>query len=296
MREQILQALPKSIRESKGCWVAGGFVRDTIAGLEPRDIDLFITKDKRYAFQSSLTFKPSDKPSVFETKAGGRNVQLITVESGDVPSFVAQRFDFVCCTGAIELGKGNGEYFHSEFKRDVDERVLRLNNPLSLVPSSILRILKLVARGWTIEPETMAKAIASIAVTVPTIKDLMVDENVLAKEVLLAMDHRARKAAIAATTNVEQAQVYVGGREQIVDEVRAVAQTATFNWANPTTIDYGATLDQLVTRLNRDGLTRPTPAQPQVPNWFVEPFEGADEDIFDDDDNDTNDNDDDEVF
>jgi hypothetical protein len=158
----------------------------------------------------------------------------------------------------------------------------------------------LVARGWTIEPETVAKAIASIAVTVPTIKDLMVDENVLASEVLLAMDHRARKAAVAANTNVEQAQVYVGGREQIADEVRAVAQTATFNWANPTTIDYGATLDQLVTRLNRDGLTRPTPAQPQVqPIWFAEPFAepfaGADEDIFDDDER-TNDDDDDEVF
>lgn len=153
---RLLQAQP--------VFIAGGYVRDTIAGQRPRDIDVF-TPGAECSDACISALGGADKAHVTEfahTFPGTPPVQVIRRWSFGSPDEIFEHFDFTIARAAIFFADGEwrgvcGSRFYADVaaKRIVFDPTDATRSELD-DGGSLLRLCKYLRRGYSASPETIS--------------------------------------------------------------------------------------------------------------------------------------------
>lgn len=167
-------------------FLAGGFIRSTIAGEKVSDIDLFgVSKEEltRLAKDLALSRKGRchETDNAITVLSGSRiPVQFITRWTFDFPEALINSFDFTVCQAAIwaesqppapnETGEiiPRAARFYSEatddFYPDLAARRLVYTSPVRVeeLGGSLLRVIKMVKRGYNIQAPSLAGVVARV--------------------------------------------------------------------------------------------------------------------------------------
>lgn len=178
----VVQRLPRDIRdiltENAGrLFLGGGFIRATVAGEEPSDIDLF-GPDKTI-LDSIATLLASRRPGcrIHRSKNAitlitpdRMTVQFITRWTFEKAEDLVASFDFTVCQAAIHrTGKQTNSAWKSTigdgFYVDLAGRRLVYTSPKreEEAGGSLLRVIKYVKRGYSIQVTSLGGVIARLA-------------------------------------------------------------------------------------------------------------------------------------
>lgn len=174
----VVKRLPTDIRtilkEFEGrLFLAGGFIRAVIAGETPSDIDLFgISKEVLEAAAKALSERRGDHTRVHKTKnaitvisLGRMTVQFITRWTFTAPEACAASFDFTVCQSVVWRDLGKYQSLCSDrFYLDLAARRLVYTSPVreEEAGGSLMRVIKFVRRGYTIQIDSLAAVIARL--------------------------------------------------------------------------------------------------------------------------------------
>jgi len=171
----IVTRLPKDIRKlimERGLLLGGGFIRATIAGEKPSDVDLFgATKDQLEAASRKLN---ADRPgsrfhsskNAFTVLTGSRMpVQFIHRWLFTSAVECTDSFDFTVAQAVV--WSENDEWkstCHSDFYADLAARRLTYCSPKRNEDAggSLLRVRKFLSRGYNIQAPSFAAVIARL--------------------------------------------------------------------------------------------------------------------------------------
>lgn len=176
----VLTRIPKDvlkIMKKENIILGGGFIRETIAGSAPNDIDLFgankevirllaeaLSKDRSariHKTDNAITIiKPPRMP-----------VQFITKWLSNDPLEVAAGFDFTVCQAVIWFNREEKEFFSAisdEFYSDLAARRLVYTSPLreEAAGGSLLRVRKFLRRGYSIQAGSLGAVISRLMMAV----------------------------------------------------------------------------------------------------------------------------------
>lgn len=182
----VVQRLPKDIRallsENPSClFVGGGFIRACIAGETPSDIDVFGSDPALLAvLAETLRLRRGPDTRVHTTKNA---ITVITPNRlpvqfirrwtfPDAVSLIAS-FDFTVCQAAVwRAGKATNAEWRSAtgsgFYVDLAGRRLVYTSPMreEEAGGSLLRALKYVKRGYSIQVSSLGAVVARLAMKV----------------------------------------------------------------------------------------------------------------------------------
>lgn len=178
----VFARLPKDIQAlmmKERVFLAGGFIRETIAGNRPHDIDLF--GGSAMMLKGALNALKEDRPGsrLFHTDnaatlltMGRMPVQVITRWLYDDPAVLMHDFDFTVCQAVIWCEPGSvfgvrhlvNSVCHDEFYSDLAARRLNYTSPQRTEDAggSMLRVRKFLARGYNIQPPSLGRVIARL--------------------------------------------------------------------------------------------------------------------------------------
>lgn len=173
----VVRRIPADVRrllESGPFFVAGGFIRETIAGNEVRDIDIFgPTKgqllDAAESFAAGRNVKTHTTDNAITVLAPPRMpVQFITRWVFDSAEPLIKSFDFTVCQAVIWFDKPSALWcsMTSEaFYPDLAARrlVYTMPNREEEAGGSMMRVRKFLARGWNIQAPSLGAVIARVA-------------------------------------------------------------------------------------------------------------------------------------
>jgi len=184
----VVERLPRDIRELltthyQRLFLGGGFIRATIAGEEPSDIDLFgVEKTSLQAIAESL--RVTREGSTLHTSENAITlltpnrlpIQFITRWTFKDIVPLIESFDFTVCQAAVMRYGSNsndpwitacGDRFYS----DLAARRLFYTEPIrdEEAGGSMLRVIKYVKRGYSIQVESLGKVIARMTKNKPAI-------------------------------------------------------------------------------------------------------------------------------
>jgi hypothetical protein len=174
----VLTRLPRDLlklmRKEK-IFLGGGFIRETIAGNKPNDIDLFGT-DANDLKRVSLDFSLSRQAKLHVTDNAitvlcppRMPIQFITKWCFALPEEVCASFDFTVCQAVIWF---QDDKWHSmasnDFYVDLAARRLVYTFPKreEAAGGSMLRVRKFLQRGYSIQAQSLAGVIARLAMAV----------------------------------------------------------------------------------------------------------------------------------
>lgn len=179
--------------------IGGGFIRATIAGEKPSDIDIFgPDKDTLKAAAMALALKRSarlhESDNAFTILAPPRiPVQFIYRWVFDHPAALIGTFDFTICQAALyikECPLENSEstvrkwdsVISEDFYRDLAARRLVYTHPLRNEDAggSLMRVRKFLTRGYNIQAQSLAGVCARLFMGVRNLEDFS-DEKRLTK-------------------------------------------------------------------------------------------------------------------
>lgn len=179
----VVQRTPKDIRDlmtanPKRLFLGGGFVRATIANETPSDIDLFgVTKAELEGFATTLmASRPGarihrSKNAITLVTPDRLTVQFITRWTFDEPKALVESFDFTVCQAAIWRGgnQSNSPWrscIGDSFYQDLAAKRLVYTSPKreEEAGGSLLRVLKYVKRGYSIQVGSLGAVLARTAV------------------------------------------------------------------------------------------------------------------------------------
>lgn len=142
-------------------YVAGGFVRDILAGDHVGDIDIFVNASHLPPNDWELTQSKVHMTSYMYDY--GVSIQVI--ETDKTIREVVSEFDFSCCAAAVPIPHQHGDRFaqmveHPYFRPDLEARKLRVLGPLGYPRSTAWRLAKLTEKGYVADAATL-RAIAN---------------------------------------------------------------------------------------------------------------------------------------
>lgn len=176
----VVRRIPKDVRElltEHKLLIAGGFIRETIAGTEPKDIDLFGgSKDFLGAVAAILADKREVKCHTTDNAITllcppRLPIQFITRWTFEQPEQLVESFDFTVCQAAIwwdrDLNQWASMASHG-FYPDLAARRLVYTHPNreEEAGGSMLRARKFLQRGYSIQADSLAGVIARVAMKV----------------------------------------------------------------------------------------------------------------------------------
>lgn len=181
----VVSHLPKDVRtlmEQKTLILAGGFIRELIAGNSVQDIDLFGPSRSELSDAADVIQKAREGARLHKTKnaitllAPPRTpIQFITRWQYDEVEALVKSFDFTVCQAAVYFDRGENSWkscVHDDFYADLAARRLVYTFPVceeeeeeEEVGGSILRMRKFLVRGYNIQAPSMAGMIARIALS-----------------------------------------------------------------------------------------------------------------------------------
>jgi len=153
--------------------VAGGFIRDLIAGDKIRDIDVFgATKELLSMVATNLTMGRNGRlhytdNAITLLSPPRMPIQFITRWLYLSSTDILASFDFTVCQVLVKWDNLNskwvgecGEAFYS----DLASKRLRYTNPVreEEAGGSMLRVIKFVEKGYHISPESLGKVIGRL--------------------------------------------------------------------------------------------------------------------------------------
>lgn len=170
---RVIRFLPskiKSIMEQefwKGkIFIAGGFIRDLVAGDKVNDIDLFV--NNKAEAELLLSVLKGEKKVISTDNAfticERLPIQIIHRWTFQNPEEVLLSFDFsVCATSVYYDGSWKG-ICHERFYKDIaSKRLIYLTPDREEAPGgSIIRVLKFYKRGYNIPLNNLSKVIARL--------------------------------------------------------------------------------------------------------------------------------------
>lgn len=173
----VVRRLPKDITEllrKHTLFVAGGFIRETVAGNPAQDIDLFgpevetlklIGKDLADKRQGRAHFSDNAVTVLCPPRMP---VQLITRWCFANAEPLVNSFDFTVCQAAIWFDKTTGLFesaIADGFYADLAARRLVYTYPVRQEEAggSMLRVLKFTRRGYSIQANSLGGVIARVA-------------------------------------------------------------------------------------------------------------------------------------
>lgn len=173
----VVRRIPADVRrllESGPFFVAGGFIRETIAGNEVRDIDVFgPTKgrllDAAESFAAARKVKTHVTDNAITVLAPPRMpVQFITRWTFDAAQPLIESFDFTVCQAVIWFDQSVRQYqsmVADAFYPDLAARRLTYTMPKreEEAGGSMMRVRKFLSRGWNIQAQSLGAVIARVA-------------------------------------------------------------------------------------------------------------------------------------
>lgn len=182
----VVTRLPKDIRsllQTARLSVGGGFIRETIAGQKPHDVDLFGPSKEILALGAKLIAEKREgraletQNAITVLTANRMPVQFITRWLYEDPAQVVDSFDFTVCQAVIWFepaasgAKDAGEWksaIGSDFYRDLAARRLNYTFPQRNEDAggSLLRVRKFLGRGYTIQAGALGGVVARLAMAV----------------------------------------------------------------------------------------------------------------------------------
>ena len=171
----VVRRLPRDVREQMErypLFIGGGYIRETIAGVKPNDIDIFGPSADVLGMAAELLAQ----------KRGGRShktdnactvlapprvpVQYITRWMYGDAEAVCQSFDFTVCQAVVYRKAGLWcSVIADDFYADLAARRLVYTQPQreEAAGGSMLRVRKFLARGYNIQAQSLAGVIARVA-------------------------------------------------------------------------------------------------------------------------------------
>lgn len=175
--QHVVRSLPHDVRDllaENHLYVAGGFIREVVAGQAPSDIDLCgPTKGRLISAATALSeFRESAKVHTTDNALTvlcppRLPVQFITRWLFDKPEALVESFDFTICQAAVWYDKqlnawrsGCSEAFYT----DLAARRLVYTHPQRMEDcgGSAMRMRKFLARGFNIQADSMAGVLARL--------------------------------------------------------------------------------------------------------------------------------------
>jgi len=169
------------LRLCPGVCVAGGFVRDQIAGIEPKDVDVFFlsdTKDVAYKTATRLLAEDGEYAlnvcsafvDTWVTAGDTRGpIQLIHGRSADTYYSLLRGFDFTCCQNGLRFVDSGWELFNTEdanidaFMRELKYDTLKTEGS-GWTGTYLKHLLHLLQKGYKIaDYETLVPLFAELA-------------------------------------------------------------------------------------------------------------------------------------
>jgi hypothetical protein len=173
---RVIMMMPKDLREvmtKNKIYLAGGSIRDIVAGNEISDWDIF-GENKDFLKMVCNSFVGTRKPDarLYTTKNAftvlsprGKPIQAIHRWLYSDPVAVMNDFDFSMCAVVVwHEGGGWHSKAHPYFYADLAAKRLRYIAPQrdEDAGGSMLRMVKFIRRGYSISPENMAKIMARL--------------------------------------------------------------------------------------------------------------------------------------
>lgn len=182
----IVKGLPHDLRDlmiknskesDKLLFLGGGFIRSSIMGETPNDIDLFgpdkefleliATKLVNLRLQEgqSLTKLHKTRNAFTVLTPGRMPVQLVYRWLFNDPVAMMLSFDFTMCQSVIYWADGKAHGGHVEtFYQDIATKSLIYTAPdrNEDAGGSMLRVTKLLRKGWYIDPENLGKVMSRV--------------------------------------------------------------------------------------------------------------------------------------
>jgi hypothetical protein len=148
LQKNILELLPEDIRNKVA--VAGGAVRDKIAGVEVKDYDLFVdskeTEDKLMKFLAEAGKEGNVNSQLANYTLEGKWIQVIRGKYYNIDSSeVIDSFDFIHCCAMVTM---KGFQCHPQFYRAVATKHLMINK-ITFPLSTLERMQKYVSKGYS---------------------------------------------------------------------------------------------------------------------------------------------------
>lgn len=175
----VTARIPKDIRDlmmAHTLFLGGGFIRETIAGQKPNDIDLFGTdKGALHLMADLLQAKRSGESRKFTTDNAitvlsppRMPVQFITRWLFEDPTMLMESFDFTVCQAVIWFDGRWRSHIADGFYPDLAARRIVYTAPTreEEAGGSMMRVRKFLARGYTIQATSLASVIARVALGV----------------------------------------------------------------------------------------------------------------------------------
>ena len=178
----VVSRLPKDIRELMmrySLFLGGGFIRATIAGEVPSDIDLFgpsVKELETWAAElcnsrGNGTRKTNTGNAITLYNAPRMPVQFITRWVYPDAVGVAQSFDFTIAQAVIWYNRQSSawlSYCANEYYSDLAARRLVYTRPQRNEDAggSMLRVRKFLGRGYNIQPTALADVMARLYVAI----------------------------------------------------------------------------------------------------------------------------------
>lgn len=182
-----LPAVVLDVMKNTGAILAGGFIRDAIAGNDINDVDLFGNNQDHClrivkAFEDNgyiIAYKSTN--AVTLRKPGGIEVQVITRWVFGTIDDCQNSFDFSVCKSALTVNIDCvvESVCDPRFFSDLASKNLFYTQPSRNedVGGSLLRVLKFVKRGYHISPEELAKTISRMLTSVRFTPEVLADDK-----------------------------------------------------------------------------------------------------------------------
>lgn len=152
-------------------FVGGGWIRETIMGQPPSDIDLFSTSLENCERIATDLLAPSghrrfNTENAITIHGLGLPVQIITRWLFKAPEDLLASFDFTMCCAALWWDGQWKSMCDDGFYEDLAAKRLHYREPVRVEEpgGSLLRAFKFTARGWNIPLEDIAKVTARMLV------------------------------------------------------------------------------------------------------------------------------------
>lgn len=160
---KVVDALPgplvAAMEDMEGGFIiAGGFIRDTLMGEKPNDIDIWATPQhgtnaalELWANESGYSWDGTQglygKSRKFHPKGGGFILDFVNLVHKDMAG-VMMGFDLQCCQGAVRLTrKGWAGKCAEGFRAGLNGKLLEKTATVPFVGA--IRLKKFLERGWT---------------------------------------------------------------------------------------------------------------------------------------------------
>lgn len=197
--------LNERMRENgKEMVLAGGYIRDTLLGVTPKDVDIFGTKATCQDVATALTPGDIDTPMVIRKNSltleiGTRTYQFIHKFKFSGPEQLLDQFDYSIARAGIWYDrsgkKWTGTCWNSWEEDALAKRLLFLDKTPEL--ESIVRLLSFTRRGYSVDSLSLSRILTSALASIKAGKEFDLDD--IEADFLKGLEKMKDKAQIVST-------------------------------------------------------------------------------------------------